>query len=40
LTLTADELERRHPRRNLHLDVDGAGLDALERDCRGSGSPC
>ena len=30
----ADDVERRQPRRHLHLDIDGAGLDALERHCR------
>jgi hypothetical protein len=43
LVRQADDVKRRQPRRNLHLDVDGAGLDALERDGRDPldhGSPC
>ena len=39
----ADDVERRQPGRDLHLDVDGAGLDALERHCRdplNHDSPC
>ena len=43
LVRQADDVERRQPRRHLHLDVDGAGLDALERDGRDPldhGSPC
>ena len=36
-------LKAGNPGRNLHLDVDGAGLDALERHCGdplNHGSPC
>ena len=43
LVRQADDVEGRQSRRNLHLDVDGAGLDALERHCRdplNHGSPC
>ena len=39
----ADDVEGRQPGRDLHLDVDGAGLDALERHRRDPldhGSPC
>ena len=28
----ADDVERRQPRRDLHLDIDGANLDAFERN--------
>jgi hypothetical protein len=43
LVRQADDVERRQPRRHLHLDVDGAGFDALERHCRdplNHDSPC
>ena len=43
LVREADDIERRQSGRDLHLDVDGAGLDALERHCRdplNHGSPC
>ena len=43
LVRQADDVERRQPGRDLHLDVDGAGLDALERHCRdplNHDSPC
>jgi hypothetical protein len=34
LALTACVVERRQPRRDLYLDIDGAGLDALKRHRR------
>ena len=43
LSLTANELEGRKTRGDLHLDIDGARLDALERHCRDPldhGCPC
>jgi hypothetical protein len=43
LVRQADDVKRRQARRDLHLDVDGAGLDALERHCRdplNHDSPC
>ena len=39
----ADDVEGRQPRRHLHLDIDRAGFDALERYCRDPldhGCPC
>jgi hypothetical protein len=30
----ANDIEGRQPRRDLHLDIDGAGLDALKCHCR------
>ena len=32
LVRQADEIEARQARRDLHLHIDGAGLDALERN--------
>jgi hypothetical protein len=43
LVRQTDDIERREPWRHLHLDIDGAGLDTLERHRRDPldhGSPC
>jgi hypothetical protein len=43
LVWQTDDIERREPWRHLHLHIDGAGLDALERHRRDPldhGSPC